>query len=80
MSASADGTVKLWESGMVGKSADKWKLVESINDFGGAIPTTLELYQSGPGSVLIGLNDGTTRVWDNSSRSIIQKLGVDGAF
>ncbi|KIR67115.1 nuclear mRNA splicing protein [Cryptococcus bacillisporus CA1873] len=65
VSASSDGSVKLWERSGSSPSTSNWKLEKSFSSFGdGVIPTCLAVYNLDFGKVLVGTSDGKTRLWD----------------
>lgn len=65
VSASSDGSVKLWERSGSSPSTSNWKLEKSFSSFGeGVIPTCLAVYNLDFGKVLVGASDGKTRLWD----------------
>jgi WD40 repeat protein len=70
VSASADGTVKVWRL----VAAGKWILSVSY-DFGGVIPTCLGVCQADFGKVLVGLGNGVLKVWDVEEGSEVQSFG-----
>lgn len=59
VSASADGTVKIWTS----EGGRPWSLTTSVGDFGG-VPTCLGIYQSDYNKVLIGTSGGEVHLYN----------------
>ncbi|WVQ77197.1 hypothetical protein IAR50_006880 [Cryptococcus sp. DSM 104548] len=78
VSASADGSVKLWER----SGSSEWKLSKSFNSFGKdakgvVVPTSLAVYNLDFGKVLVGTSDGTVRLWDVDAGQEVQVFGRD---
>ncbi|TYJ52098.1 hypothetical protein B9479_007306 [Cryptococcus floricola] len=77
VSASADGSVKLWQrSG----SSSEWKLFKTFNSFGSdakgtVVPTSLAVYNLDFGKILVGTSDGTVRLWDVDTGEEVQVFG-----
>jgi striatin 1/3/4 len=59
VSASADGTVKIWTS----EGGRPWSLTTSVGDFVG-VPTCLGIYQSDYNKVLIGTSGGEVHLYN----------------
>ncbi|WVO16351.1 hypothetical protein L204_104026 [Cryptococcus depauperatus] len=76
VSASADGTVKLWER----SSSSAWALSKSFSSLGsaGTVPTCLAVFNLDFGKVLIGTADGKARLWDVESGEEVQVFGEEG--
>ncbi|KAK8864188.1 hypothetical protein IAR55_001434 [Kwoniella newhampshirensis] len=75
VSASADGTIKLWESKPSGSG---WSLEGSWSDFGeGVVPTCLSIFNLDFGKVLVGLSDGSVRLFDLDEGKEVQVFGTN---
>jgi len=71
VSASADGTVKIWTM-----SNSNWSLQSSFGDFGGGVvPTCLSLYSLDLGKVLVGLSSGLVKLYDVNSVEEVLSFG-----
>ncbi|WVR07245.1 hypothetical protein IAU60_004286 [Kwoniella sp. DSM 27419] len=77
VSASADGTIKIWQKGQ----SDQWKLEASYGDLfeEGELPTSLEACNTDPGMVLIGTTTGRVKVFDTRQGRVSQVYGGESA-
>ncbi|EIW70885.1 hypothetical protein TREMEDRAFT_29277 [Tremella mesenterica DSM 1558] len=64
-SASADGSVKIWEL-QESDGKELWVPVDSLKTWG-KVPTTVEMLNEQFGKLLIGLDTGEAQVWDIDS-------------
>ncbi|OWT41713.1 nuclear mRNA splicing protein [Cryptococcus neoformans Bt1] len=79
VSASSDGSVKLWERSGSSPSASNWKLEKSFSSFGdGVIPTCLAVFNLDFGKVLVGTSDGKARLWDVDAGEEVRLFGGEG--
>lgn len=79
VSASSDGSVKLWERSGSSPSASNWKLEKSFSSFGeGVIPTCLAVFNLDFGKVLVGTSDGKARLWDVDAGEEVRLFGEEG--
>lgn len=68
VSASADGTMKLWTL-----SGDKWSLKASFSL--NAVPTCLSIFNHDYGKVLVGLTNGQLKLWDIEAGEEVMSFG-----
>jgi WD40 repeat protein len=75
ISASADGTAKVWEDG-----GGRWNLVSTFSDFGpDVIPTCLSVDNHDFGRVIIGLSNGLVKTYIVSTGREVQSFGEVGS-
>jgi len=76
VSASADGSIKIWSLSPGGQS--KWTLTSSFADFGdGVVPTCLSVFNLDLSTVLVGLSNGVLKLFDVGRTEEVASFGEE---